>query len=574
MTGRLSKAVRWLLVSPLLACSVALGLVWLTPTNAQALTAPPVPVTTSGPVRTGLKVGATCAAGALGSVAASPLALGCAIVGLGAVAYMTRDTWFPALKGLFNGGSNAQMTNPNNMCTLNVDAFFQDETPRQIVGNLLYSSCSGSLYVRYENPTCRTAAGQYATTTATFSPGNIANAQSSAPGTAPFASPMLCGTGLTLTSVTIYGYAITGNVTGPREFFGDSYPEADQRTTTSVTCKKPDATTFVITATVSGDSGRVDVPSCYAADETSWPIDATIKGGPVGDIPRTYTEWAPHPDFEQDYGDCFNELGLVCTVAVWINGDECAVGDVLCVDWQNYHAGHPSAVKCKFGAYVVAMANCDMLRHSYKTTTIPVTEVEPTTGDPKLPNEPNPPTAPPEVCQVNCVTPPVPDDPENPDGGGDNCLSDAFSWNPVDWVYVPVKCALSWAFVPPTGSWDAAVDRVKVAAEGDSMAQWQDSLGSAFSGVSGGNAGCQGPGFNMPDVLVDGGMPSPFYPFSSCGSTASQVAYWSHLVATVFLVVLAVVKVVELITSGMGLSTHVGIVRGHPWDTNARGEKF
>jgi hypothetical protein len=23
-----------------------------------------------------------------------------------------------------------------------------------------------------------------------------------------------------------------------------------------------------------------------------------------------------------------------------------------------------------------------------------------------------------------------------------------WSWNPIDWVYVPVKCALLWAFVP------------------------------------------------------------------------------------------------------------------------------
>lgn len=34
--------------------------------------------------------------------------------------------------------------------------------------------------------------------------------------------------------------------------------------------------------------------------------------------------------------------------------------------------------------------------------------------------------------------------PTDPDAG--SCIAGAWSWNPVDWVFVPVKCALSWAF--------------------------------------------------------------------------------------------------------------------------------
>jgi hypothetical protein len=33
-----------------------------------------------------------------------------------------------------------------------------------------------------------------------------------------------------------------------------------------------------------------------------------------------------------------------------------------------------------------------------------------------------------------------------------------WSWNPVDWVFVPVKCALEWAFVPPSGTFTDAMD--------------------------------------------------------------------------------------------------------------------
>jgi hypothetical protein len=40
------------------------------------------------------------------------------------------------------------------------------------------------------------------------------------------------------------------------------------------------------------------------------------------------------------------------------------------------------------------------------------------------------------------------------DTSGEGCLSRNFSWNPVSWVFAPVKCALQWAFVPSQSSAD------------------------------------------------------------------------------------------------------------------------
>lgn len=34
---------------------------------------------------------------------------------------------------------------------------------------------------------------------------------------------------------------------------------------------------------------------------------------------------------------------------------------------------------------------------------------------------------------------------------GDNCWANGWSWNPISWVYIPVKCALLWAFDPGDG---------------------------------------------------------------------------------------------------------------------------
>jgi hypothetical protein len=40
----------------------------------------------------------------------------------------------------------------------------------------------------------------------------------------------------------------------------------------------------------------------------------------------------------------------------------------------------------------------------------------------------------------------APDSSTNPDS--QSCFSTGWSWNPVSWVYVPIKCSFIWAFVP------------------------------------------------------------------------------------------------------------------------------
>lgn len=55
-------------------------------------------------------------------------------------------------------------------------------------------------------------------------------------------------------------------------------------------------------------------------------------------------------------------------------------------------------------------------------------------------------------------TPPLGAGQALPSPDGDNCISRAFSFNPIDWVYWPVRCALQWAFVPSAGAVAAKLD--------------------------------------------------------------------------------------------------------------------
>jgi hypothetical protein len=90
---------------------------------------------------------------------------------------------------------------------------------------------------------------------------------------------------------------------------------------------------------------------------------------------------------------------------------------------------------------------------------------------------------------------PIPIPGESNDDKG--CLSTNFSWNPVSWVYAPVKCAVVWAFVPSPGSVEASQTQVKDAWANTGPAQYVGSMGAVFTAVGsvgdGASAGCEGP---------------------------------------------------------------------------------
>lgn len=100
-------------------------------------------------------------------------------------------------------------------------------------------------------------------------------------------------------------------------------------------------------------------------------------------------------------------------------------------------------------------------------TTVPVptsTVVTPTT------------TTPAQGCDAGapgCPTPsedPPPNDPG--DGDGDSCWPDGWGWfNPVEWVYRPVKCVLTWLFVPPEPEWSNALDGLQAHSD-EAPLQW------------------------------------------------------------------------------------------------------
>jgi hypothetical protein len=83
--------------------------------------------------------------------------------------------------------------------------------------------------------------------------------------------------------------------------------------------------------------------------------------------------------------------------------------------------------------------------------------------------------------------PPKVEPPGNPSGepgtNSENCIKGAVSWNPVDWVLVPTKCALQWAFVPKQPV-KARVEGMTAQFSGKAPVSWFGVGGEPISGGS------------------------------------------------------------------------------------------
>jgi len=162
------------------------------------------------------------------------------------------------------------------------------------------------------------------------------------------------------------------------------------------------------------------------------------------------------------YPDC---VASGCALSVYVDGEKCAAGRADCEIWSQIRSKQPSRVLCKWGSYTVNSTNCLSLAEAFKSergtiydpesdTIVSVDEdgktdvnVNPTPWNPTNPNPvPGTPpgTKPDTGTGTGTGSDGFPTTGTNPEVEGENCMAGAWSWNPVDWVLVPLKCA----FVP------------------------------------------------------------------------------------------------------------------------------
>lgn len=239
---------------------------------------------------------------------------------------------------------------------------------------------------------------------------------------------------------------------------------------------------------VEGGNTQLNIPSCAAAG--LGPATSLAVGFADGDKIKQPLWFGTRN--KDDFLQCDVALGQVCKLELFVDGLPCVMGSPACVSWVSLSKVNPGRVECRYGGKRVDISLCAPLEGAYVTGGTPAVQ-ENTDGDertwrvpatvpgwqPHRPGEegepevdPNPdteePSQPdPEVDpEVPVVKPENPTDPEvdpetpvdpeppvvNPEtpprGENGNCWAGKAAWNPVEWVYMPVSCALQDAFIP------------------------------------------------------------------------------------------------------------------------------
>ena len=192
----------------------------------------------------------------------------------------------------------------------------------------------------------------------------------------------------------------------------------------------------------------------------------------------------------------------------------------------------------------------------------------------------------------------------DPGDQGENCVGRDISWNPVSWVLVPTKCALTWAFVPGSSTFSTAQADIGDSLEDSSMGKWVNALpdfwddiseatgadtGTALAppaksvsfigpmvsddggGGTGGNTGtmpeqptgpesCRGPA--LPTGFLgdkssfwtssEAILPTKLYPFSACNAPVSYAADVSWALSTLSISFYGGLRIVRVLGSGFG----------------------
>lgn len=354
----------------------------------------------------------------------------------------------------------------------------------------------------------------------------------------------LCGTG----GLQLVGYRVTGTHAGVASASNPFVylnwcpvcPEASKKRKAQgfADCRKSDGTTSRVSGPykywTNPDGGmdgtqQVTIPNCVDGFPGSTKIKEGInegsEDGSESQKPKWEREILPswldpsHPAYP-----CFN--GTICQLGVKINGALCSRSIAACATWWE-NADDPK-FSCHWGPVTMAITDCEVLKHHYKPNAVddpetgvgtePAPAPQPSAGTGGASSAP--------TSGANPSAPPTsPESTTDPDSQG--CYGAAWSWNPVDWVMVPVKCALKWAFVPPPGTWESTFGTARTNWEASPSGQWSAAFGdttTALAGFDDQAGGCLGPTLAS-DV---GGISFNLKPLDACAAPMSTVASVVH----------------------------------------------
>jgi hypothetical protein len=167
--------------------------------------------------------------------------------------------------------------------------------------------------------------------------------------------------------------------------------------------------------------------------------------------------------------------GLRLEKIVGTTWKSCMTWEADCADWwtDTSQGTLTDVYRCYWGEEVISLAECGVYRNTFRNPSTPVVS-DPVTGENQdWGSGPSP------------YTPPGANGLPVPTGGG--ACQPSWTWNPVDWVLNPLKCA----FIPSSASISAAQSSITGAVDGTIVGSLQTGL-TTIAGYFDGGAGCGG----------------------------------------------------------------------------------
>jgi hypothetical protein len=131
--------------------------------------------------------------------------------------------------------------------------------------------------------------------------------------------------------------------------------------------------------------------------------------------------------------------------------------------------------------------------------------------------------------------------------------SGSAAWNPAEWVLAPIKCGLTWAFVPRTATLGTLMNSATTDLTAVGIAPLISAVGANFSNIGTGT-GCIGPAVTFSAV----GITKPLHPFSACESPMSTLATICKALSTIGIVVVGGFGCIRAVGAGFGFDVSMG----------------
>ena len=312
----------------------------------------------------------------------------------------------------------------------------------------------------------------------------------------------------------------------------------------TVTCQRTNGTTHDVQLVAVFEAHGVPIPvpdaRCPAGELA---IDGTVEWQPNGvgswvtlveaDVPPAVQDWA------ETYPDCYAPGASLCAITLWRKQpdgalESCGPIGQYCPDWALTDPDlMGNRYQCKYGVTLTDIGMCSAYRS-------PTTGVQANVDENLDWLPPNAPVTTPNVKTDEELQELGIDFGEVIDTGGTGpCWPSSWGiFNPLSWVYMPIRCAAIDLFVPSQLAMTAAQAQLQTAIDDSIFGDAETLVDAMVVPFQIGSTGCSGPPFRINIQGLPGvGMDETYYPLSACTGPMVGVAGFFRILSQGFILV-------------------------------------